>query len=116
MHQSKLVRTVRTIAGWLVVGAFFFPIYFWTSVAFRDSKDIFNWPPIIFNFQPTMRNFEQVFGISFGFARQDAVAPGGPVAALVDLRERGLVDHLGVAGDRWPSCGATSVRASSRSC
>lgn len=29
---------------------------------------------------------------------EDAVAPGGPVAALVDLRERGLVDHLGVAG------------------
>ncbi|KQR69970.1 sugar ABC transporter permease [Rhizobium sp. Leaf384] len=77
MHQSKLVRTLRTIAGWLVVGAFFFPIYFWTSVAFRDSKDIFNWPPIIFDFQPTMRNFEQVFGVSFGFARQEAVAPGG---------------------------------------
>ena len=29
---------------------------------------------------------------------EDAVAPGGPVEALVDLRERGLVDHLGVAG------------------
>jgi D-threo-aldose 1-dehydrogenase len=26
------------------------------------------------------------------------VAPGGPVEALVDLRERGLVEHLGVAG------------------
>jgi D-threo-aldose 1-dehydrogenase len=26
------------------------------------------------------------------------IAPDGPVAALVDLRERGLVDHLGVAG------------------
>jgi aryl-alcohol dehydrogenase-like predicted oxidoreductase len=29
---------------------------------------------------------------------EDAVAPGGPVETLVDLRERGLVDHLGVAG------------------
>ena len=29
---------------------------------------------------------------------EDAVAPGGPVEALVDLREQGLVDHLGVAG------------------
>jgi D-threo-aldose 1-dehydrogenase len=28
----------------------------------------------------------------------DGVAPGGPVEALVDLRERGLVGHLGVAG------------------
>ncbi len=29
---------------------------------------------------------------------EDGIAPGGPVRALVDLRERGLVDHLGVAG------------------
>ncbi|QTK80503.1 Sugar ABC transporter permease [Agrobacterium tumefaciens] len=77
MHQSRFARTFRTIAGWLVVGAFFFPIYFWTSVAFRDAKDIFNWPPIIADFQPTMRNFEQVFGISFGFARDASVSPGG---------------------------------------
>ncbi len=28
----------------------------------------------------------------------DGIAPSGPVAALVDLRERGLVEHLGVAG------------------
>ena len=77
MHQSRFARTFRTIAGWLVVGAFFFPIYFWTSVAFRDAKDIFNWPPIIADFQPTVRNFEQVFGISFGFARDASVSPGG---------------------------------------
>ncbi|MGZ2474903.1 carbohydrate ABC transporter permease [Sinorhizobium medicae] len=79
MQQSALARTLRTIAGWLVVGAFFFPIYFWTSVAFRDAKDIFNWPPIFFNFQPTVRNFEQVFGISlgFGYGSQEAVTPGG---------------------------------------
>ena len=29
---------------------------------------------------------------------EEGVAPGGPVEALVDLRERGLVEHLGVAG------------------
>ena len=29
---------------------------------------------------------------------EEGVAPGGPVRALVDLRERGLVQHLGVAG------------------
>ena len=29
---------------------------------------------------------------------EEGVAPGGPLEALVDLRERGLVKHLGVAG------------------
>ena len=29
---------------------------------------------------------------------EEGIAPGGPVEALVDLRERGLVEHLGVAG------------------
>jgi D-threo-aldose 1-dehydrogenase len=29
---------------------------------------------------------------------EDGVGPGGPVEALVDLREQGLVEHLGVAG------------------
>jgi D-threo-aldose 1-dehydrogenase len=29
---------------------------------------------------------------------EEGIAPGGPVEALVDLRERGLVGHLGVAG------------------
>ena len=28
----------------------------------------------------------------------EAMAPGGPVGALVDLRDRGLIGHLGVAG------------------
>ena len=77
MHQSRTIKMIRTIAAWLVVGAFFFPIYFWTSVAFRDAKDIFNWPPLIFKFPPTVRNFEQVFGISLGFSRQETVNPGG---------------------------------------
>lgn len=31
-------------------------------------------------------------------AFEDALAPGGPVEALVRLRERGRVDHIGVAG------------------
>jgi D-threo-aldose 1-dehydrogenase len=29
---------------------------------------------------------------------EEGSGPGGPVAAMVDLRERGLVEHLGVAG------------------
>lgn len=78
-HQTAGRRAIRTIAGWMVVGLFFFPIYFWTSVAFRNAKDIFNWPPTIFSFTPTVRNFEQVFGISLGFGLGDAdvATPGG---------------------------------------
>jgi multiple sugar transport system permease protein len=76
MHQSRATRLLRTLAGWVVVGIFFFPIYFWTSVAFRSSKDIFNWPPILFSFEPNMRNFEEVFGISLGLGPQ-VVNPGG---------------------------------------
>jgi multiple sugar transport system permease protein len=79
MYQSRSRRILRASAAWIVVGIFFFPIYFWTSVAFRNAKDIFNWPPIIANFDPTLRNFEQVFGVSLGFGlgAQEAVAPGG---------------------------------------
>ncbi len=76
MYQSRARRTLRTLAGWMVVGIFFFPIYFWTSVAFRSAKDIFNWPPKIFEFTPNLRNFEEVFGITLGVGPQ-VVTPGG---------------------------------------
>ncbi len=76
MYQSRATRTLRTLAGWMVVGIFFFPIYFWTSVAFRSAKDIFNWPPKIFEFTPNLHNFEQVFGITLGLGPQ-VVNPGG---------------------------------------
>jgi multiple sugar transport system permease protein len=79
MHHSFAEKTLRTVSAWAVVGIFFFPIYFWTSVAFRNASDIFNWPPKFFVFQPTVRNFEQVFGIplGFGFGTQETVTPGG---------------------------------------
>ncbi len=35
-------------------------------------------------------------------AFEDGIAPGGPVRALVDLKERGLVDAIGVAGGPIP--------------
>jgi multiple sugar transport system permease protein len=76
MYQSRATRTLRTLAGWMVVGVFFFPIYFWTSTAFRSAKDIFNWPPKIFDFSPNLSNFEEVFGISLGVGPQ-VVNPGG---------------------------------------
>lgn len=79
MTTTRTARILRIIAAWSVVGVFFFPIYFWTSVAFRAGKDIFNRPPLLFDFSPTLRNFEQVFGLSlgFGFGTQEAVTPGG---------------------------------------
>jgi len=76
MYQSRPTRLLRTLAGWMVVGIFFFPIYFWTSTAFRSAKDIFNWPPKIFEFEPNLRNFEQVFGVTLGLGPQ-VVNPGG---------------------------------------
>ncbi|MEM6945079.1 MAG: carbohydrate ABC transporter permease [Pseudomonadota bacterium] len=54
-----------------------FPLYFWITTAFKSSRDIFNQPPSVWTFAPTARNFEEVFGISLGFLRQQEVLPGG---------------------------------------
>ena len=45
---------------------------------------------------------------------EEAVAPGGPVEALVRLRDEGLVGHLGVAGGPVGVMQRTSTPASSR--
>ncbi|MFP1630515.1 carbohydrate ABC transporter permease [Zhengella sp. ZM62] len=77
--RSKTSRVLRTVAGWAVVALFAFPLYYWLTVAFKDGNEIFNWPPKIFSFTPTVKNFEEVFGISlgFGFGEQREVLPGG---------------------------------------
>lgn len=77
--QSKSSRTLRVIAAWMVVALFAFPIYYWLTVAFKDGREIFNWPPHVWSFTPTIENFEEVFGISFGFGFGEAreVRPGG---------------------------------------
>jgi len=79
MVQSKSQRILRALLAWTLVALFFFPIYYWVTVAFKDAKEIFDIPPRIFNFHPTMKNFEEVFGISFGFGfgEQREVLPGG---------------------------------------
>jgi multiple sugar transport system permease protein len=76
MHGSASSRLIRTVAAWIVVAIFFFPIYFWTTVAFKHGRDIFNRPPKLFNFEPTFDNFQKVFGISFG-SHGLTVTPGG---------------------------------------
>ncbi|GGE17511.1 sugar ABC transporter permease [Aureimonas endophytica] len=73
MTHSKPARTLRILGAWLLVGLFFFPIYFWTSVAFREGRDIFARPPQVFEFTPTFDNFQKVFGVTI----TGAVTPGG---------------------------------------
>lgn len=74
----SLSRRIARIAGaWALVALFFFPIYFWTSVAFREGRDIFARPPQVFEFKPTLDNFQKVFGITFGAAGDGTVTPGG---------------------------------------
>lgn len=75
--ETKFQRRARVIAAWTVVALFVFPLYFWTTTAFKEAKEIFNIPPSVWTFSPTLRNFEEVFGISFGFLRQQEVLPGG---------------------------------------
>ncbi|MEO1492054.1 MAG: carbohydrate ABC transporter permease [Pseudomonadota bacterium] len=75
--ESKSRRMSRAIAAWMAVGLFMFPLYYWITTAFKEAKEIFNQPPNVWTFSPTGRNFEEVFGISFGFFRQQEVLPGG---------------------------------------
>nr|WP_204934582.1 carbohydrate ABC transporter permease [Roseibium sediminis] len=75
--ENKTRRRLRIVVAWFVTALFVFPLYFWTTTAFKEAKEIFNVPPSIWSFSPTLRNFEEVFGISFGFLRQQEVLPGG---------------------------------------
>ena len=75
--ENKGQRRLRIVLAWSVVGLFFFPLYYWTTTAFKEARDIFDQPPSVWTFDPTLKNFEEVFGISFGFLRQQEVLPGG---------------------------------------
>jgi multiple sugar transport system permease protein len=77
MVRSRSLSILRQIAAWLAVGLFFFPIFFWVTTAFKPAYEIFNQPPSVWTFDVTLRNFEEVFGVSFGYERQREVLPGG---------------------------------------
>lgn len=77
MVRSKATRLLRTLLAWAIVLLFVFPLYYWVTVAFKDAREIFDTPPNVWVFSPTMKNFEEVFGISLGFANQQEVLPGG---------------------------------------
>lgn len=75
--DSRSRRMTRSLAAYMVVALFVFPLYYWATTAFKNAKEIFNTPPNVWSFEPTLRNFEEVFGISLGFFRQQEVLPGG---------------------------------------
>ena len=77
MVRSRFSRTVRALFGWAAVALFAFPLYYWITVAFKNGREIFDMPPRVWSFTPTLRNFEEVFGISLGFITQQEVLPGG---------------------------------------
>jgi len=76
MHSTS-TRILRAIAAWTVVGIFFFPIYYWFTIAFRVDREIFELPPLLFDFTFSGKSFEEVFGISLGYKQSTAVSAGG---------------------------------------
>ena len=75
--ETAATRRTRVIVAWTVTGLFLFPLYYWITTAFKSAKDIFNVPPSVWRFTPTLKNFEEVFGISFGYFQQQEVSMGG---------------------------------------
>ena len=59
-------RALRAIAAWIVVAIFAFPIYYWFTIAFRVEREIFELPPLLFDFTFSGKSFEEVFGVSLG--------------------------------------------------
>ena len=76
-YQSTGSRVLRALFGWLVVGVFFFPIYYWFSIAFRPESQVFTKPPLVFGWDFTAKSFEEVFGISFGGEQAATSLAGG---------------------------------------
>ena len=75
--QSITHRILRILAAWLVVGIFAFPIYYWFTIAFRIEKEIFELPPLIFDWTFSGKSFEEVFGISLGYESGQRTLAGG---------------------------------------
>ncbi|HPE60358.1 MAG TPA: carbohydrate ABC transporter permease [Thiolinea sp.] len=77
MVQSPARRFWRILIAWMVVMLFFFPLFYWFTVAVKDAREIFDIPPRIVDFTPTMANFEAVFGIDFGGEKSRVAQTGG---------------------------------------
>jgi len=70
-------RLLRAAVAWLIVGLFAFPIYYWFTIAFRVEREIFELPPLIFDFTFSGKSFEEVFGISLGYDKGNSQLAGG---------------------------------------
>ena len=78
MHQSAFARACRWVLAWAVVGLFAFPIYYWITVAFKVPREIFDNPPRVVDFSPTIENFEKVFGFNLNLGGElQTVGMGG---------------------------------------
>ncbi|WP_240722283.1 carbohydrate ABC transporter permease [Poseidonocella sp. HB161398] len=64
--QSRSRAAARAVLAWGVVALFVFPLFFWITVAFKEAREIFDLPPRLANFTPTLNNFNEVFGLSLG--------------------------------------------------
>lgn len=67
IQASPSKRILRAVLAWTVVGIFAFPIYYWFTIAFRVEREIFEIPPLIFDWTFSGKSFQEVFGISFGY-------------------------------------------------
>ena len=68
LHASPIQRILRALLAWFVVGIFAFPIYYWFTIAFRVEREIFEIPPLIFDWTFSGKSFQEVFGISLGYS------------------------------------------------
>ena len=77
IQASHSQRLLRAALAWTVVGIFAFPIYYWFTIAFRVEREIFELPPLIFDWTFSGKSFEEVFGISLGYEPSSAQLTGG---------------------------------------
>ena len=96
--ENAKSRRARIVLAWAVVGLFVFPLYYWVTTAFKSARDIFNVPPSVWQFTPTMKNFEEVFGISFGYFQQQEVSMGGGDFYMTPRLIDSIVVALGSTG------------------
>ena len=131
--QSAARRRTRILFAWMVVALFVFPLYYWTTVAFKDAREIFDVPPNVWSFMcPSCRAAGRVprswaDDSSWGDQRDEGQGNGGwgSLPGYVPLQpdavhspgwlaamERVGIDHLGGWGrprDRsWGSTGSTN--------
>ena len=77
IQASPSRRILRALLAWTVVVIFAFPIYYWFTVAFRVEREIFEIPPLIFDWTYSGKSFEEVFGISLGYQQSSTQLAGG---------------------------------------